>query len=355
LIIHDPRFYTRTALHGNIGLGESYMAGEWSCEDLAGLLTVLASIDRSTPHRRFLRWSRLSHAVASLRHVLRPNSRRGSRRNIVAHYDLGNEFFETFLDPTMQYSCARFDAPTDSLEAAQNRKMDAIMEKANLQATDHVLEIGCGWGAFAVRAARRVGCKVTAVTLSDQQYERSRRRVTEAGLEGQVSVRRCDYRDIDGQFDKIVSIEMLEAVGHAYLGAFFHTCDRLLRDGGRVALQVITIPDQRYETYRRGSDWIQKHIFPGGLLPSLNAMSAAMTLNSRLVVDRLEGMGLHYASTLRVWRHAFERRADVVAAQGFDEAFRRKWIYYFAYCEAGFATRYLNVLQMVLRRPGPAG
>jgi len=239
----------------------------------------------------------------------------------------------------------------DTLEQAQRNKLQAILRKARIRAGDHVLEIGCGWGAFALEAARETGCRVTGITISREQYELARRRVAEAGLQDRVTILLRDYRHVDGVFDRIVSIEMLEAVGHRYFGEFFQCCEKLLKADGIAVLQTITVPDHRYDEYRKGSDWIQKHIFPGGHLPSLGALCDAMARSSRLVVEHLENIGIHYARTLREWRHRFEKNLDGVAQLGFDRTFQRKWLYYLAFCEAAFETRSLGNLQMVLSRP----
>jgi cyclopropane-fatty-acyl-phospholipid synthase len=286
-----------------------------------------------------------------LRHVARDNSHFGSRRNIREHYDLSNDFFGLFLDEAMNYSCGIYRTDEDTLEQAQRNKLQAVIRKARIGAGDHVLEIGCGWGAFALEAARETGCRVTGITISKEQYELARQRVAQAGLQDRVTILLRDYRHVDGVFDRIVSIEMLEAVGHRYFGDFFRCCEKLLTADGIAVLQTITVPDHRYDEYRKGSDWIQKHIFPGGHLPSLGALCDAMARNSHLVVEHLENIGIHYARTLREWRHRFEKNLDGVAQLGFDRTFQRKWLYYLSFCEAAFETRSLGNLQMVLSRP----
>ena len=353
LRIHSRAFFRRLILDGDIGFGESFMAGEWTTPDLPGLLRVLADNLASVDDRKIaLSW--LGRSVNRLRHALRRNTERLSRRNIRDHYDLSNDFFRLWLDETMMYSSAVFESPDQSLYDAQMNRIRILIRKARIRPEHHVLEIGSGWGAFAIEAARATGCRVTTITLSTQQLELARQRVREAGLEDRVSVVLCDYRHVKGQFDRIVSIEMLEAVGHEYFGAFFRACDRLLKPDGLVVLQVITIPDQRYDMYRRATDWTQKHIFPGGVLPSLTALSRAMTRHSRFVVEHLENIGPHYARTLREWRERFLAARDRVRAMGFDDVFLRKWEYYLAYCEAGFAARVINDLHLVLTRPNNA-
>jgi cyclopropane-fatty-acyl-phospholipid synthase len=251
----------------------------------------------------------------------------------------------------MMYSCALFDRPDETLADAQQRKIERIIDLAGITKEHHVLEIGCGWGGFAIAAAQATGCQVTGLTISQAQYEFARQRVIDEKLEERVNILLCDYRDAEGQYDRIVSIEMLDGVGHEFFGTFFEACDRLLNRGGRVVLQSITIPDQRYELYRRSPDWIQKYIFPGGELPSLTELCSAMTRSSSLTVDQLESIGFHYAETLRRWRISFKNQLEAVSRMGYDERFQRKWLYYLSSCEAAFQKRYLYDIQMVLRRP----
>jgi len=351
LRVWDYRFFTRLALDGDVGFGESYTAAEWDTPDLAGLLTLLV---RNLPaldggENRRLGW--ITRPARRLLHAARRNTRRGSRANIQAHYDLGNDFYRLWLDPeTLAYSCAYFERPDQSLADAQRAKMRRMIELAGLQPGHHLLEIGCGWGGFAIEAVRRTGCRVTGLTLSPAQLELARERVRQAGLSDHIELHLLDYRDIQGAYDRIVSIEMLEAVGHEYLGLFFNRCAELLRPGGRLAIQVITIPDERYEAYRTDPDWIQKHIFPGGLLPCRRALEAAWTAHSPLTLRSCDDIGLHYAPTLRAWRAAFNAQSEALTRLGFDAAFQRTWNYYFAYCEAGFATRYIHDLQFVLEK-----
>lgn len=349
--IADHRFFSRLVLEADIGLGEAFMVGEWDTDDVPGVLAFFIRNRRQLAEGQF-RESLFSRLLEKLRFLARANTLTGSRRNIRAHYDLSNAFFQTFLDETMAYSCAVFDRPDDPLAAAQRRKFDRIMNKARIGSGDHVLEIGCGWGGFAIETVRRTGCRVTGITISREQYDLARERVRQAGLSDRIDIRLCDYRRMRGRFDKIVSIEMLEAVGHRYYGAFFNQLDRLLAPDGIAVIQTITIPDQRYDTYRREHDWIQKHIFPGGLLPSLTALTAAMTRHSRLMVDDMENIGEHYATTLARWHRQFVDNRDRVAALGFDTVFQRKWIYYLGSCEAAFRERAIGNLQLVLTREG---
>jgi cyclopropane-fatty-acyl-phospholipid synthase len=327
------------------------MHGAWDSDDLPG---TIAFFIRNRPSLRDGQFgsSILARALEALRYLRRANTLAGSLRNIRRHYDLSNAFFQTFLDPTMAYSCAVFARAGEPLEVAQRRKYEAIIAKGRIGAADHVLEIGCGWGGFAIHAARVTGCRLTGITISQEQFRLASARVAAAGLGDRVQILFRDYRDMAGRFDKIVSIEMLEAVGHAYYGLFFRQLERLLRPHGLAVLQTITIPDQHYEAYRREHDWIRKHIFPGGLLPSLTVLTRTMTRHSHLMVEHLENIGNHYATTLALWRRRFESDPETLQRLGFDRVFRRKWSYYLASCEAGFRTRVLGDLQLVLTREG---
>jgi cyclopropane-fatty-acyl-phospholipid synthase len=355
LHIHNPIFFKKCILHGDIGFGESYVDGDWDTDDIAGVIAWFVhnveNAPTATGSRRGFSFTNLLQFVNRLRHRARANSRAGSRRNIAAHYDLSNEFFRLFLDPGMTYSCAWFASPDEDLEAAQAEKYDRLCRKLHLTAGDHVLEIGGGWGGFSIHAARKYGCRVTSITVSEAQCRYARERIAAAGLADRIDFQLTDYRAVRGQFDRIVSIEMLEAVGHRYLPAYFKQCHALLRKHGLLGVQVITCPDSRYEQYRRGSDWIQKHIFPGGILPSIRALNQAIHRTGDLHLHHLEEMGLHYARTLARWRQNFTRQREAVLAQGFDESFLRKWRYYFAYCEAAFALRNVTVVQAVYTRP----
>ncbi|MBI1388376.1 MAG: DUF1365 family protein [bacterium] len=351
LRVKRPRFFTRSAFGGSVGFGESYVDGDWDSDDLTGLLTLMCrNLNAEDSTHGWL--TSLSTLKDRLYHRSRINSIEGSRRNISEHYDLSNEFYQTFLDPTMMYSCAMYKNPGDTLEDAQYNKLDAIIARAGVKAGDHVLEIGSGWGGLARRAVETTGCHVTTITLSQQQKRYVQEMIEREGLSDRIEVRLCDYRDLEGRFDAIVSIEMLEAVGHEHYGTFFSALDRLLKPGGRAALQTIAIPDQRYDAYRRRCDWIQKHIFPGGHLPCLSVICATAARHSRLRVTEVENIGPDYAKTLAEWRERFNANLGRVAALGFDERFQRKWNYYLSYCEAGFAARILDDLHIVLRRAG---
>jgi cyclopropane-fatty-acyl-phospholipid synthase len=351
LRVNDYNFFSRVALGADIGLGEAFMYDEWDTDDIPAVVAFFIQ-NRGTLDDGNLKESLLQRFLEKLRFLARANTLVGSRRNIRRHYDLSNDFFQTFLDDSMAYSCAVFSRPGESLEAAQKNKFHRIIDKARLGPEDHLLEIGCGWGGFAIEAVRRTGCRVTGITISQEQYQLARQRVSAAGLEDRIEILFRDYRKMEGRFDKIVSIEMLEAVGHAYFNVFFRQIDRLLKPNGIAVIQTITIPDQRYNAYRKSHDWIQKHIFPGGLLPSLTIMTQIMTRHTRLMVDHAENIGDHYATTLDEWHRRFKANHERVAALGFDRVFRRKWSYYLGSCEAGFRERVLGNLQLVLTREG---
>jgi len=344
-------FFPRVALGGDLGFGESFVDGDWTTPDLTAVIALFIANEEVLAGEAG-RPALLRRAADRIDHLRRRNTPGGSRRNIRAHYDLGNDFFRLFLDETMTYSCALFEAEDEPLEKAQRRKIRRILDKAQLEPGMHLLEIGCGWGSTALTAAREYGVRVTGLTVSDEQRAWGLARVREAGLEDRVAIELCDYRHAHGRYDRVVSIEMLEAVGHEYLGAYFAAIDRMLAPGGRAVIQVITLPDQRYEGYLERVDFIQKHIFPGAAIPSLTALCDAMTRASTLVVEDLESIGPHYAPTLAAWRRRFTAEPAELARLGFDPRFQRTWEYYFAYCEAGFASRYLNDLQLVLTRAG---
>jgi cyclopropane-fatty-acyl-phospholipid synthase len=346
--VHDRRAFARIVHGGSVGLGDSYVRGHWSSPDVVSLIRLL--IANRTPLRRITPLSLLNIVVDRLVHLLRGNRPARAKKNIVAHYDLSNDLYATFLDRSMTYSCARFAYDGQSLDDAQREKLIRIAERARLSPGLHILEIGCGWGAFSVLAAKEYGCRVTAITLSDAQAEHVRDLIVREGVADRVEVRIQDYRRVEESYDRIISIEMLEAVGHRYLSTYFRTLDRLLRPDGVAVVQVITIPDERERAYRRRPDFIQRAIFPGGHLPSLTTISRAMTRRSRLMVEELENLGPHYAETLRLWRERFVANAGRVQELGFDRTFMRLWEFYLAYCEGAFLSRYLNDLQLVLTR-----
>jgi cyclopropane-fatty-acyl-phospholipid synthase len=353
MTVHRWRFFRRLVRGADVGAGESYVDGDWSTPDLVALSSFfLANEDALAPPRLV---GFLSRVRDRLLHLARSNRRLQARRNIRAHYDLSNDLYRLFLDPSMTYSAALFDRPGLSLEEAQKAKYERLARWAGIREGDRVLEIGCGWGGFAEYAAGELGCSITGVTLSDEQAAFARNRMRARGLTDRVEIRLTDYRDVRGSFDAVVSIEMLEAVGHRYLDAFFALCDSVLRPGGRVALQTITIPDQVYDRYRRGTDWIRKYIFPGGHLPSLGALQTSMARSSAFVVDRLDNIGDHYATTLRHWRRRFWMKIDAVRDLGFDEEFVRMWDFYLATCEAAFRRRHIGNVQLQLSRAGETG
>ena len=350
IMVHDYRFFKDAVLGGDVGLGEAYMKGYWDTEDIPSLFCFLIKNRRALANGN-MKTAWLARQKDKILHVVRANTLFGSRRNISQHYDLSNEFFQTFLDPTMLYSCGLYASDKDTCEDAQHHKMMRIIEKAHIKATDHVLEIGCGWGGFALEAVKHTGCHVTGITVSEEQFQLAKERVKKEGLQEKITILFQDYRHVKGMFDKIVSIEMLEAVGHKYLGTFFAACDRLLKPAGKLVIQVITVPDQTYNDYRRKTDWIQKYIFPGGHLPSVTAMAQVVTRHTGLLMENLDDIGTHYARTLKDWRLSFLRNLDKINALGFDEVFRRKWIYYLAMCEAGFREQAIGDIQVVFRKP----
>lgn len=350
----DEAFFRACVLGGPVGFGEAYMGGLWETEDLVGVITwFIRNADESTVLEGSGKTDRrigLLNFAHRMAHKLRANSLRTSRRNIREHYDLSNDFFALWLDPTMTYSAAYWDAPGMTLADAQLRKYDVLCRKLRLVPSDRMLEIGSGWGGFSMHAARNFGCHVTTVTISQAQFEEAARRIAAAGLADRIDVRLQDYRELRGQFDKIASIEMLEAVGDKYLDGYFAQCHRLLGRKGLLGLQYITCPDAQYEVLRRGTDFIQRHIFPGSLLNSIGRVNVALNRTGSLFLHDLDDMGPYYARTLRVWRENFHRVLGEVRAQGFDETFIRKWDYYLAYCEAAFATRHISVVQAIYTR-----
>ena len=350
IVVHNREAYRKVLTGGTIASGEAYIEGDWSSPDPTEV-TRLFSANMAAMETMEAKQHWYVRAGLAVAHAMNRNTHEGSRRNIAAHYDLSNELYALFLDDTMTYSAAYFTSPGDTLEQAQEAKYRRLAEKARIGPGDHVLEIGCGWGGFAIFAAGTYGCRVTGITLSEQQATLARQRVSEAGLDELVSIELIDYREVTGRFDRIVSIEMLEAVGHRYLDTFFAAIDRLLAPDGLAAVQVITIPEQRYESYKRRPDFIQRYIFPGGHLPSLEAMSGSMGRSGDLYVEEVDNIGVHYAETLRRWRERFLANVDQVHELGFDDRFVRMWEFYLAYCEGAFLARYISDLQVVLTRP----
>ena len=351
ITVTDPRFYGVVAFGGAIGAAEAYMYGYWTCSDLTQVVRfflqnreVLEGMDSGI--------ARFASPLRKVLHWVNRNTRSGSRRNIAAHYDLGNDFFRLWLDPTMMYSSAVFEREDMSLEEASIAKLDRICRKLELTPDDHVLEIGTGWGGVAVHAAREYGCRVTTTTISREQYEYAKQRVADAGLSDRVELLLEDYRDLDGQYDKLVSIEMIEAVGNDYMDTYFDQCARLLKDDGMMLLQAITIADQRYESALKSVDFIQRYIFPGGFLPSVTAILQSVTESSNMRIYHLEDIGAHYAETLKRWREAFARNLNRIWTMGYGEEFLRMWHYYYCYCEGGFKERAIGTVQVLFVKPG---
>ncbi|MBV9891774.1 MAG: class I SAM-dependent methyltransferase [Rhizobacter sp.] len=348
LHVHDDRFYAEAAFGGSVGAGEAFIAGAWDCDDLTALVRILL-VNRGVLEGLETGVSRLAEWTRRALHALARNTRPGSRRNIAAHYDVGNDFFELFLDPTMMYSCAFFEAPGISLEQAQHAKLDRLCRKLDLRPDDHLLEIGTGWGALALHAAGRYGCRVTTTTISRQQHALARERIAAAGLEGRITLRLDDYRDLDGRYDKLVSVEMIEAVGHQYFDVFFRRCNELLAPGGTMVLQSITIDDRHYAAARDSVDFIKRNVFPGCCIPSVGALTASIVGASRLRIVDLEDIGPHYATTLAAWRERLVANAAEIRARGYPEELLRLWRFYLSYCEGGFAERTLANVQLVLQ------
>ena len=342
-------FYRRLIAGGSLGFAESYMDGEWDTDNLPKLIRIFAR-NRNVLQKANRGVAAAAKTVSRLGHWLSRNTRTGSRRNIEAHYDLGNEFFRLFLDPTMMYSAAIFDQPDQSLEDAQTARLDHICRRLDMQPGDEVVEIGTGWGGFAIHAAKHFGCRVTTTTISQRQYEWAKRRVAEEGLEDRIELLFDDYRDLSGRYDKLVSIEMVEAVGHQFYDQYFAKCASLLKPDGRMLLQAIVMPEQRYKAYVKSVDFIQKYIFPGGSLPSVTAMQDAVARASNLRMIEVADFADGYAQTLREWRRRFRDRIDEVRAQGYSEKFIRMWDYYFCYCEAAFDERAVGVVHAVWGR-----
>ncbi|MBY0564519.1 MAG: cyclopropane-fatty-acyl-phospholipid synthase family protein [Hyphomonadaceae bacterium] len=348
LRVRDWRFARRVLLNGDIGFAEGWMEREWETDDLPGLLVLLANnIER---FRRYFEGNWLGKSINWLRHVARDNTKTGARRNIHAHYDLGNSFYEAWLDRTMTYSSARFDADERDLEAGQVAKYRALAGHLQLKPGDHVLEIGCGWGGFAEFAAREFGARITGVTISDEQLVYARQRIERARLSHLVDIRRQDYRDIAGQFDKVASIEMFEAVGERYWPVYFEKISEVLKPGGRAALQIITIKDDLFDRYRQRADFIQRYVFPGGMLASIERLKLE-TAKAGLLWRKMDAFGQCYAETLSEWARRFQAKWNDIRALGFDERFKQLWLFYLGYCEAGFRTGRTDVVQLELTKP----
>ena len=351
LRVHDPDFYRQIASNGSVGAGEAFMDGLWSCDDMVSLVRLLVR-NRELLDGMETGWARLGGYAMRALHALRRNTRAGSRKNISAHYDLGNDFFKLFLDENMMYSSAIFASADDTLEQASQRKLDRICRKLDLQPGDHLLEIGTGWGGMALHAARHFGCRVTTTTISSEQHALATQRIAAAGLEHRVTVLLEDYRDLEGSYDKLVSIEMIEAIGHQYLDVYFDKCASLLKPDGLALIQAITIEDERYEQALGSVDFIKRHIFPGSFIPCVTAMVDSAARAGQLRLLNLEDFGPSYARTLNHWRQRFTERLDRVRALGYDERFVRMWEFYLSYCEGGFLERAISDVHLLLARSG---
>jgi len=353
--IKNPDFFKRCVLYGDIGFGEAYVDGDWETDNITNVIKWFILNIENTPGASGSKTQSFAINVLKffnkLYHTRRENSISGSKKNIAAHYDLNNDFFALFLDPTMTYSSAYFKEESMSLQQAQLAKYERLCTQLHLQPGDHVLEIGSGWGGNAIYMAKNYGCYVTTVTISEEQYKFAKEKVEQENLSDKINVIIQDYRYLEGKFDKIVSVEMLEAVGAKFYDAYFKKCSELLKKDGILAIQVITCPDSRFAGLRDGVDWIQKHIFPGSLLPSVGAINQAINNTSDLTLVDLKDIGLDYARTLQVWYEQFNKNIQEIKNLGFDEVFIRKWNYYLNYCEAAFAMRNINAMQLVYSRP----
>jgi len=348
--IHDTSVWGMIASNGSIGAGEAFIHGYWSSPDLTKVIRVLVSnMDVLDAMEGGL--ARLGRPLIRGLHWINRNTRKGSQKNIAAHYDLGNEMFEQFLDPTMMYSAAQFLTADDTLEQAQLNKLQRICQKLDLKPEDHLLEIGTGWGSMALYAAQHYGCKVTTTTLSKEQFDYTKNRVVALGLQDQVTLLLEDYRDLTGQYDKLVSIEMIEAVGHHFLPSYFKQCSHLLKPHGLMLLQAITIREQRYEQAKSSVDFIQRYIFPGGALPSVQKMLEIVGKDTDMNMMHMEDFGLHYAKTLRLWHENFRRAHGRLTELGYDDYFLRLWEFYLCYCEGGFLERSIGTAQLLLAKP----
>ena len=352
--VQHPDFYRRVAFGGTIAAGESYMDGLWNCSDLTALVRIMV---RNQKAQQQLEGgvARMTAPLQRLLHRMNDNTRTRSRKNIAAHYDLGNGFYQLFLDPTMAYSCGIFERDDSTLEEASIAKFDRICRKLGLTDGMQVLEIGAGWGGFAIHAARNYGCHVTTTTISQQQHDLAAARITASGLNHRITLLQQDYRDLAGQFDRLVSIEMIEAVGHRHLPAYFRVCSDRLKADGAALIQAITMPDHCYERYLNAPDFINRYIFPGSCCPSLHAIAEAVAGATDLRLTHVEDISPHYARTLREWRNAFYANLEEVRGMGFDERFIRMWDYYLSYCEGGFAERFTSDLQLLFTKPGYRG
>ena len=347
--IHDVSVYRDFVKGGSIGAAEAFIAGKWSSPNLTNVIRMLAKAQQQTDSIEAKKsWvNKLKNAIS---HWQNRNTQSGSKRNILAHYDLGNELYTRFLDPEMMYSSAIYPTESASLDEAQKYKLDTICQRLSLTENDHLLEIGTGWGGLAIYAATNYGCKVTTTTISDAQFNYAKSRIEKLGLTEKITLLKKDYRELSGSFDKVVSIEMIEAVGYDFLPSFFKQCNDRLKAGGKLLIQSITIADQRFTHYKNNVDFIQRYIFPGGFLPSINVLAQHLTDHSELVIESLDDIGLDYAKTLSHWRDNFLASWSTISTLGYDETFKRLWLYYLAYCEGAFLERSTSTVHLVARK-----
>lgn len=350
ITLNNENFYSDVAFQGSVGAAESYIAGDWECDDLTHLIQVFVR-NRDLLDEMEGGSASVKNALLKIGHFFNKNTLQGSRKNIAGHYDLGNELFKQFLDSTMMYSSAIYQSADEDLELASERKLRVICEKLNLQASDHVVEIGTGWGGFAVFAAQNYGCRITTTTISDEQHAFAAEKIAQLGLSDKITLLKKDYRLLEGQFDKLVSIEMIEAVGHHFLETYLDKCSQLLKSDGIGLIQAITIEDHRYEQALNSVDFIKKYIFPGSFIPSVGAIVTANAKATNMKLVNLEDFGESYAYTLRDWRRKFDQNIDAIEAAGYDQDFQRMWRFYFSYCEGGFKERAISDVHLVFAKP----
>lgn len=354
VVLHNADLFRRLTLYGDIGFAESFMDNDFDCDDLTSLVKIAIlnsnSLETKSEDEKSLSLYNLFPVINKIKHLMRKNSKTKSQKNISEHYDLSNQFFKLFLDDTMMYSAAVFEEPNESLFEAQKRKIDILAKKLNLKKGSKVLEIGSGWGAMAMHLVKEYECEVTTLTLSKEQKKLCEDRFKENNIEESVNIMLKDYRDIDGQFDAVIAVEMFEAVGKEYFDVFFKKCEDLLKPSGILVMQIITMPDQRYDAYCKGTDFIQKYIFPGGHLPSVGKILDVTSKNTKLNLLHMEEYTEHYAKTLNVWHENFNKKLEEVKELGFDEYFIRMWKMYLCYCEAAFLTRNINLVQVAFTR-----
>jgi cyclopropane-fatty-acyl-phospholipid synthase len=350
ICVSDMSIYKDFIKGGSVDVAQAYLDEKWSSNNLTQLVRVFARSQQALDSVESKKGI-MAKIKSKLLHFQNSNTQSGSKKNILAHYDLGNDLYTRFLDPTMMYSCAIYNQSHQTIDQAQMNKLDQICKKLDLKADEHLIEIGTGWGGLAIFAAQNYGCKVTTTTISDEQYNYASEKVKQLGLEDSITLLKKDYRLLEGQFDKLVSIEMIEAVGHDFMTSFFEKCNSLLKSNGKMLIQAITIADQRYDKYRKNIDFIQKYIFPGGCLPSVHVMSQHIKQSTDMMIDNVEDIGLHYARTLNDWRVNFDNNWHDIQKFGFDDTFKRLWHYYFAYCEGAFLERVISTHHIVARKP----